>query len=64
MCATPMDIIVGMIFHAITASKREDRTSLVVVLGVMIHVIDELPGDNSALVGYIEQVIARFSMKI
>jgi hypothetical protein len=58
-----MDIIVGMIFNAITLAKREDRTSLVVVLGVMIHVIDELPGDNSALVGYIEQVIARFSLK-
>ena len=58
---TPMDIIIGMIFTAVKSAKREDRPALVVVLGVMIHVIDELPGDNSALINYIEQVIARFS---
>ena len=59
-----MDIITAMIFHAVTtASKHEDRAALVVVLGVMVHVLDELPGDNSALIGYIEQMIARFSLK-
>lgn len=59
---TPMDIITVMIFSAIkSASKTEDRIALVVVLGVMVHVIDELPGDNAALISYIEQVIARFS---
>jgi hypothetical protein len=52
-----------MIFNAVTLAKKEDRQALVVVLGVMIHVIDELPGDNSALVSYIENVISRFSMK-
>ena len=61
MCATPVDIIIGMIFTAVSTAKREDRQALVLVLGVMIHVIDELPGDNSALVSYIENVIARFS---
>jgi hypothetical protein len=61
--ATPVDIIIGMIFNAVTLAKKEDRQALVVVLGVMIHVIDELPGDNSALVSYIENVISRFSMK-
>lgn len=62
--ATPMDIIIGMIFNAVKYAKKEDRQALVVVLGVMIHVIDELPGDNAALISYIEQVIARFSMKL
>ena len=57
-----MDIITIMIFGAVkAAAKKEDRMSLIIVLGVMIHVIDELPGDNSALVSYIEQVIARYS---
>jgi hypothetical protein len=59
-----MDIIIGMIFNAVKYAKKEDRQALVVVLGVMIHVIDELPGDNAALISYIEQVIARFSMKL
>ena len=60
---TPVDIIIGMIFTAVSTAKKDERQALIVVLGVMVHVIDELPGDNSALVGYIEQVITRFSLK-
>ena len=61
---TPADIIVVMLFNAIkTAQKKEDRQSLVVVLSIMAHVIKELPGDNYALLSYLEQCIKQFGSK-
>lgn len=59
---TPADIIVVMLFQAIKiATKREDRQALVVVLGIMAHVIEELPGDNCPLLSYIEQIILQYN---
>ena len=61
---TPADIIVVMLFNAIkTAQKKEDRQSLIVVLSIMAHVIEELPGDNCALLRYLEQCIKQFGFK-
>jgi hypothetical protein len=58
---TPADLIVVMLFHAIQhASKKDDRQALVLVLGIMHHVVTELPGDNSALLSYVDQCIAQF----
>jgi hypothetical protein len=58
---TPADIIIVMLFHAIQQSP-EDKQSLVFVLGIMTHVVEELPGDNSALISYIEQIIKRYNI--
>ena len=59
---TPADLIVVMLFHAIQqASKANDRQSLILVLGIMHHVVEELPGDNSVLLRYVEQCIKQFS---
>jgi hypothetical protein len=61
---TPADIIIVMLFSAIkTAQKKDDRQSLVFVLGIMSHVVAELPGDNIALLSYIEQCINRFGVR-
>jgi hypothetical protein len=60
---TPADLIVVMLFNAIKTSKKEDRQSLIVVLSVMAHVIEELPGDNCALLRYLEQCIKQFGFK-
>jgi hypothetical protein len=57
---TPADLIVVMLFHAVQQAP-EDKQSLVIVLGIMAHVVEELPGDNSALLSYIEQIIKRFN---
>jgi hypothetical protein len=59
---TPADIITVMMFQAVQhASKEHDRQALVLVLGIMHHVITELPGDNSALLSYVMQMIKQFS---
>ena len=60
---TPADIITVMLFNAIKTAKKEDRQALVLVLGIMSHVVDELPGDNSALFSYLEQCIKQFGLK-
>ena len=57
---TPADLIVAMLFHAIQQASKDDRQVLVLVLGIMHHVVEELPGDNSALLRYVEQCIAQF----
>lgn len=58
---TPADIIVIMLYQAIKhTSQKADRQSLVIVLGIMAHVIEELPGDNSVLCRYVEQCIKQF----
>jgi hypothetical protein len=58
---TPADMIVTMLFHAISTAKKEDQQSLIVVLGIMGHVVEALPGDNGPLLGYIEQSILRYT---
>ena len=60
---TPADLIVVMLFNAIKTAKKEDRQSLIVVLSIMAHVIEELPGDNCALLRYLEQCIKQFGFK-
>jgi hypothetical protein len=57
----PADIITVMLFNAVRASKEEDKPALVFVLGIMAEVVKELPGDNEALMRYIEQIILRFN---
>jgi hypothetical protein len=58
---TPADIITIMLYQAIKhASQKENRQALIVVLGIMAHVISELPGDNSVLFSYVEQCIKQF----
>jgi hypothetical protein len=50
-----------MLYQAIKhTSQKADRQSLVIVLGIMAHVIEELPGDNSVLCRYVEQCIKQF----
>jgi hypothetical protein len=56
----PADIIVIMLYQAIKHTAKEDRPALVLVLGIMTKVVEELPGDNSALLSYLEQCIKQF----
>jgi len=58
--STPMDIIAGMIAHAIKTSG-EDKQALVVVLIVMGKVISEMPGNNSAVMNWVIESSARLS---
>lgn len=58
---TPADIIIVMLFNAVRAAKKEDRQALILVLGIMAHVVEELPGDNGPLHRYIEQIILQYS---
>jgi len=57
---TPADLIVIMLFSAVQQATK-DKQSLVLVLGIMARVVEELPGDNLALLSYIEQMIKRFN---
>jgi hypothetical protein len=59
---TPADLIVVMLFNAVKHSKdRDDRQALVMVLGIMHHVVEALPGDNLPLLRYITQCIKQFN---
>ena len=56
---TPINIIEGMLAHAVKIAG-DDEQALSVVFMVMANVIAELPGDNSALTDWIVQSSKQF----
>jgi len=55
----PIDIIASMLSHAVKTA--DNKQALIVVLAVMAKVITELPGDNSALLAWVEQSTKRLA---
>jgi hypothetical protein len=55
----PIDIIASMLSHAMKTA--DNQQALAVVFAVMAQVIKNLPGDNSALLTWIEQSTTRFA---
>jgi hypothetical protein len=55
----PIDIIASMLSHAVKTA--DNKQALIVVLAVMAKVIIELPGDNLALLTWMEQSTKYFT---
>jgi hypothetical protein len=49
-----------MLCHAVQQAPK-DKQALVLVCGIMAQVVEALPGDNSVLLSYIEQMIKNFN---
>ena len=55
----PIDIIASMLSHAVKTA--DNKQALIVVFAVMAEVITALPGDNSALLTWVEHATERFT---
>ena len=55
----PIDIVASMLSHAVKTA--DNKQALSVVFAVMAKVITDLPGDNLALLTWMDQSTKRFA---
>lgn len=55
----PIDIVAGMLVHALKSNAKHDELSVVFL--IMSRLIEELPGDNTNLINWMDQSISFMS---